>query len=648
MTVRASRRTLAVSQDPAILDRIVAALPGSEVERFPVLESIDPATLRNVLLVIDASASPEVVVQFASQLRGDSRVIAVLPRGAGQAVIEMMQRAKSVVAMIAADSIATALGVLAARTSSGDVFGLDKLLAPGTSIHEYILRDLNDRADCVTQMLELAARSGLPRRMHTHVEQCLDEMVMNALYAAPVDERGKRVFDHITPQERANLTIDQSIVVQFASDGRQFAIAVRDAFGSLTRDDVLRVLAKGLSSPVKIDRKVSGSGVGLYLMMTGVAGLHLMTVPNVATEIACVFDLQNTQQLQELTLFVEPEDVSGELEGRPSGPVGTPRPLARTTTSNRRRRWYLVAGVAGLAAAAVVVVLPRLRSEPSSAALVITSNPDGATVELDGKPAGRTSTDGLHLDGLHPGQVYRVIARVPGRLPVRTVVRAVAGNQPVAIEVPLAPATVSVHSKPEGARVEVDGVARGETPLELTSPTPGANASLRLRRPGFDDAIVLATFPKSGETARIDQPLAMSSSFTRLRIATKPPGARLFELDAPSKPGDRTFTPAELIVPSGTPIRVVIAMPGRVAQTLTETPQGAFVERTLELAPAATLTIRANDGTATVVGALHCKDVPIPASCSLAPGSYTVELTAGGKLQKRDVEMKDTDVAVTF
>src|SRR5215211_3459219 len=106
-------------------------------------------------------------------------------------------------------------------------------------------------------------------------------MLMNALYDAPVDEHGKPIFAEIPTRTRVSLRIEQKAVVQYACDGKQFAVAVRDAFGRLERATVLRYLHKCLHSEQQIDRKVGGAGLGLYLMMNSASTVYFNVLPGV-------------------------------------------------------------------------------------------------------------------------------------------------------------------------------------------------------------------------------------------------------------------------------------------------------------------------------------------------------------------------------
>ena len=102
------------------------------------------------------------------------------------------------------------------------------------------------------------------RKYREAVEQVVDEMMMNALYDAPVERPGKQIFADIPTKTRISLRMEQKVVVQYACDDRTFSLSVRDSYGTLERNTVVKYIDKCLHSEQQIDRKTGGAGLGLY------------------------------------------------------------------------------------------------------------------------------------------------------------------------------------------------------------------------------------------------------------------------------------------------------------------------------------------------------------------------------------------------
>ena len=113
---------------------------------------------------------------------------------------------------------------------------------------------------------------------------------------------------------------------------------------------------------------------------------------------------------------------------------------------------------------------------PAMATLSVESTPAGADVVIDGTPRGRTPVrleiaEGSHaLDVTHGGTTRRI----PLNLAAGTVT---AHSLEFAVAPPTAAAdaAIEVRSDPAGARVVIDGIERGRTPIVVTGLTCGAH-----------------------------------------------------------------------------------------------------------------------------------------------------------------------------
>ena len=107
------------------------------------------------------------------------------------ALVEVWQLSDRIAAVVADASAAEAV---AARVlgEPGDT----KLETRTICTHDDKLRALDEVS---------AAADRLPAALREPIEQCTDELVMNALYAAPVDADGKHVFSGVPVKRRVDL-----------------------------------------------------------------------------------------------------------------------------------------------------------------------------------------------------------------------------------------------------------------------------------------------------------------------------------------------------------------------------------------------------------------------------------------------------------
>jgi hypothetical protein len=129
---------------------------------------------------------------------------------------------------------------------------------------------------------------------------------MNALYDAPVDEHGNQIFAEIDPHDRLETMSPRPVSIRYAATEHQFAIAVRDRFGRLAKNTILSYVNKCLSSPVQIDRKAYGAGLGLYLVANAAASYIVNVAYGIATEVVCTFDRAAKAPLRLVGVFIHP------------------------------------------------------------------------------------------------------------------------------------------------------------------------------------------------------------------------------------------------------------------------------------------------------------------------------------------------------
>ena len=328
-----ARRIIVVAPEKAFAKRLAIALmaAGGVVDMHHSFAEIGELHAALLVVHLEGELATE-AAQVIARLEGNTRVIAILPRANLAAVVDIMHASDRVTGMIVAEDLeAPRLSAMATRALVGDIFGLEKLVPWGTRVHSLLVADYQEKSLCIAQVSEFAEAIGVRRKYREAIEQCLDEMLMNALYDAPVDEEGRQIFAEIPTKTRVTLRLEQKAIVQFACDGSRFALGVRDAFGTLERATVLRYLHKCLHAEQQIDRKTGGAGLGLYLVTSSSTEVYFNVLPGVATEAICTFDLDAPKlQLQSFGFFVEKIDATGRLAG-PSRklPTGAHHPVER-------------------------------------------------------------------------------------------------------------------------------------------------------------------------------------------------------------------------------------------------------------------------------------------------------------------------------
>ena len=123
----------------------------------------------------------------------------------------------------------------------------DAHLAWGASGFAYSLTDAKGRDHAVQETMAFAGKLGAPKRVGEMLGELAHELIMNALYDAPVDEMGKPRYAHDRKAEIA-LGPEDAAVFRCGSDGVRIAVEMTDHFGRLERKHVFGGLVRGLKA----------------------------------------------------------------------------------------------------------------------------------------------------------------------------------------------------------------------------------------------------------------------------------------------------------------------------------------------------------------------------------------------------------------
>ncbi|MBL8627540.1 MAG: hypothetical protein JNK64_40020 [Myxococcales bacterium] len=313
------RRVLAISSNLDQLRRIVANLEraGAEVDAVRSLDAIESEIIPHRYVFMDVEEGDVGLVDtLVPRLRQKSHAAVVTPKAA-LAELTCYLRDHRVNHVIVGEELDRGVFVTAQKLLTGDIFGIEKYLPEGTPVQYMRLRDFEGRGEAIDTVLQFAEEAKMRRQVRSAIGQVCEELLMNALYDAPVDDDGKQVFAEVDPHDRTRSRSPRPVSIRYAATESQFAIAVRDRFGRLAKNTILAYIEKCLHSPVQIDRKTYGAGLGLYLVANAAASYLVNVAYGIATEVVCTFDRGAKAPLRLVGMFVHP----GQAEQLREGPT---------------------------------------------------------------------------------------------------------------------------------------------------------------------------------------------------------------------------------------------------------------------------------------------------------------------------------------
>ena len=174
------------------------------------------------------------------------------------------------------------LGITSEKLATGDLFGLEKYLAPEARVGERVVtNDIQKRA-AINEVTAWAETIGARRPIVHRLANVIDELLMNAL--------------HDAPRESRPVILDEAprAVLRWGSDEHTIAVSVSDDYGAIRQRDVIDHVRRARDDrgrPNPPTTEEPGAGLGLYLVLANVASLIVNVDPGRLTEVVCLFDL---------------------------------------------------------------------------------------------------------------------------------------------------------------------------------------------------------------------------------------------------------------------------------------------------------------------------------------------------------------------
>jgi hypothetical protein len=318
----------------------------------------------------------------------------------------------------------------ATKALRGEIFGLQKYFPWGVTTFTMLVKNYEEKARAIDIMMSYAQQAAVRGPVRDRIQLVADELMMNGLYHAPVDETGQEKYRGLTIKQIAQLPEVAPIQVQYGCSGRYFGVAVRDGGGSLRRERALEYLARARAG-AEMEQKRSGAGLGLISTLRSVSKLVFNMAPTYSTEVIGLFDMDlpshgmvGARSLHLFTADPSSPEVAGqdEEEERAASRV---RPGPRAS--------WAVAALVGAAVAGLATAFflerertPARASTPVAAAVPAQSpaevtvfpDPPNSAVTIDGVPVSPGVTVPIVRNGsaaeveirvTHPG--YRAWSR---------------------------------------------------------------------------------------------------------------------------------------------------------------------------------------------------------------------------------------------
>jgi hypothetical protein len=146
----------------------------------------------------------------------------------------------------------------------------------------------------------------IPKRIATSIIRATDELILNAVFDAPIDLKGNRYKHHIDRGDDFDLTKKEEVEIELISTQSFLQISVTDYFGSLDKEDFVPLLAKNFQKQEVSDgdSPKADRGLGLYQILNSGLSMQMVIDPGKRTRMSLVVPwVANVRELRDSFRF---------------------------------------------------------------------------------------------------------------------------------------------------------------------------------------------------------------------------------------------------------------------------------------------------------------------------------------------------------
>ncbi len=161
-------------------------------------------------------------------------------------------------------------------------------LAWGHLWHERSVGDNDARRERIDEVHRFA-EDVCGGRMAGKAADVTDELLMNAMYDAPVDGSGTPLYAH-DRKSPVQLEPEQRPVLGYGADGDVMVLTVGDPFGRLRRRSVFESMHRGLTTG-QMDTSGGGAGLGMSIIYRNCSSVFFDVQRREHTQVSVMMDL---------------------------------------------------------------------------------------------------------------------------------------------------------------------------------------------------------------------------------------------------------------------------------------------------------------------------------------------------------------------
>jgi hypothetical protein len=198
-----------------------------------------------------------------------------------------------VIANLSAEWMIDQLRITLQKILRKDIFGVEKYLYLETPVQTRVVTSSSDRDQCNSDVQKWVESCGLSRNIGRLAFGITEELLMNAIYDAPV-AGGRLHYETMERTQHRHLKDDEYSKLRFGCDGRTLALSIQDPFGAFRQEkwnQYTRKILKRDDADGLMDTKKGGAGLGIFKMLYSSHGIICNVDPGKITEVIVLIDV---------------------------------------------------------------------------------------------------------------------------------------------------------------------------------------------------------------------------------------------------------------------------------------------------------------------------------------------------------------------
>lgn len=188
------------------------------------------------------------------------------------------------------DATAEHYGRVVSATLGERAFGIKNFLRPEAKIQTVSLKKTTQKQGAVEAVKNYLLANKFQARISSVIANAVDELLMNAMFDAPVDAGGKHIESGSSRATEIALEGQRAVEMHVGFDGNCFAVSVVDHFGSLDRSKLLGSVSKIYKKDsYRVRTSVAGAGIGLASVFHSGGSFFFASESGARTEATVLF-----------------------------------------------------------------------------------------------------------------------------------------------------------------------------------------------------------------------------------------------------------------------------------------------------------------------------------------------------------------------